>query len=619
MKMKRIKISGWRSFDGHGISLDKLKKNNIIIGPNNAGKSNVSKYFMGLKKVANNVRKGSDNSLLFHHIVHGVAESDTWAWQLQDIHCEIEIDSFDWEIKDKAPHFKSDVVLKARHRSTDGFVQLYCSWADNDIISLDKPYKIYDQDSGEYKDPKNKIKCIDDSYIYWSTFLDSLLFIDPIRHHSRDSKESSEFYFDGTKILDKLNDVFNNSPRLWSSYITKIKVWLSDILNEEVVSVDSLKNDFRLHINRGGETILSSLSQLGTGVSQIIMLLSHLFLNKDKQLNVFLEEPESNLHPESVIKLIDIFNRELENHTFFITTHSSILIDQLDENWSISKISRDLNNASKVYSCENLVQKYELLDDLGIRASQLLQSNMLIWVEGPSDAIYLKKWIDDISETKLTLGKDYSFVFYGGSNLSHHNILNHEHLDSIDFLYTSRYVAIFCDSDCDSKDKYDEGDFKQRVKNVLEKLSELKKSEISSAFDMGDYVKIWITSGRETENYVPKEILLDVLSDDEFAKKFIVHDKKNHNLIISENLKKSVEFSNFDSFFSVFSKIYTYADGAEIPSEHIKKISSHYAGDKVKIAKEVVKRWEEKHYVSPFKEEIKELVKMIKRANGKCI
>ncbi|MEZ2584248.1 ATP-dependent endonuclease [Kluyvera intermedia] len=617
MRMRRIKISGWRSFDEKGISLDKLKKNNIIIGPNNAGKSNVSKYFMSLKTVAKNAKRTRDNSLLFHHIEHDIEESDTWAWLSQDIHCEIELDTFDWESKEIAPHLKSDIVLKALHRSTKGFVQLYCSWSDNDIISLNKPYKIYDKESGEYKDPKNKIKCIDDSYIYWNTFIDSLLFIDPIRHHNRDSKEANDFYFDGAKILDKLNTVFNDSPRLWASYITKMKEWLSDILNEDVVNVDSLKNDFRLHISRGGETILSSLSQLGTGVSQIIMLLSHLYLNKDKVLNVFLEEPESNLHPESVIKLMGIFNRELENHTFFITTHSSTLIDQLDEKWSINKISRDLNNSSKVFSCENLVQKYELLDDLGIRASQLLQSNMLIWVEGPSDAIYLKKWIDDISETKFTLGKDYSFIFYGGSNLSHHNILNANCIDAVDFLYTSRYVAIFCDSDCDSQDKYNEGDFKQRVKNVLEKLSELKKSEISSTVDMGDYVKIWITSGRETENYVPKEIFLDVLSDDNLSKKFIVHDKKNHDLIISDNLKKSVEFSNFDSFFSIFSKIYTYADGAGIPNKHIKKISSHYAGDKVKIAREVVKRWEEKHYTPSFKEEIKELVKMIKRANGK--
>ena len=33
----------------------------------------------------------------------------------------------------------------------------------------------------------------------------------------------------------------------------------------------------------------------------------------------------------------------------------------------------------------------EVLSNLGIRASELLQSNGVIWVEGPSDRVYIKR------------------------------------------------------------------------------------------------------------------------------------------------------------------------------------------------------------------------------------
>lgn len=392
MKLKKIKISGWRSFDENGVILDVLKKNNIIIGPNNSGKSNVAKYFLYLKSIAGTLSERKDNSLLFHNIEHETIDTDTWAWLSNDMYCELELqlENNSWSDSVLKPNLEEEITLKVRHRVSEKYIQLYIAQSGKDIICIDKPYKILNKQTNNYQDITNNIDYVDDSYIYWKAFLDSLLFIDPIRHHNRDSKESTDFYFDGAKILETLYDVNKKQVKIWSAYINKMYTWLSEILNENVTGIDVSKDDYRIHINRGGQNLISSLPQLGTGVSQVVMLLSYLYLNMKKKLNVFLEEPESNLHPDSVVKLIDIFNREFPEHVFFITTHSSILIDQLDDTWSINKISREANNASKIYSCENIVHKYELLDDLGIRASQLLQSNMIIWVEGPSDAIYLK-------------------------------------------------------------------------------------------------------------------------------------------------------------------------------------------------------------------------------------
>jgi AAA15 family ATPase/GTPase len=57
MKIKEITIKGWRSFDyENGIILKDLKRINVIIGPNNSGKSNVGKYFFKIKQLIGKIK-----------------------------------------------------------------------------------------------------------------------------------------------------------------------------------------------------------------------------------------------------------------------------------------------------------------------------------------------------------------------------------------------------------------------------------------------------------------------------------------------------------------------------------------------------------------------------------
>ena len=303
--------------------------------------------------------------------------------------------------------------------------------------------------------------------------IDSLVFIDPIRHYERDSKKQNKFYFDGAKILNELEGVKANDRRAWAEYQSKLKGWLSIITSESIENVDVVENQYRLYLIIDGVQIVPNLEELGTGVSQMIMLLSYLYLNRNKQLNVFIDEPESNLHPDAVIKLIEIFDNELKNHTFFITTHSSVLIDQVDSHWTVHRLSRSTTSSTNIYPCVNIVQKREVLDELGIRASQLLQANMIIWVEGPSDAIYVRKWISVMSNNALIAGKHYSFVYYGGSNLKSHDLIDIENENLVSFLCTSRYVVIFCDSDCQSQEEFDNSSYKDRVNKIISKLDKL--------------------------------------------------------------------------------------------------------------------------------------------------
>jgi hypothetical protein len=59
--------------------------------------------------------------------------------------------------------------------------------------------------------------------------------------------------------------------------------------------------------------------------------------------------------------------------------------------------------------------RIDVLSDLDVRASDLFQSNGIIWVEGPSDRVYIKKWLE-IKDPSTIENLHYQFAYYGGKN-----------------------------------------------------------------------------------------------------------------------------------------------------------------------------------------------------------
>gem|GEM_PF-5416561 len=64
---------------------------------------------------------------------------------------------------------------------------------------------------------------------------------------------------------------------------------------------------------------------------------------------------------------------------------------------------------------------HSILLDLGCKGSDILQCNGVIWVEGPSDVIYIEKWLSMYAQENalesFECGQDYEFQMYGGALL----------------------------------------------------------------------------------------------------------------------------------------------------------------------------------------------------------
>lgn len=626
MKIRRVNLKNWKSYDEVGIEINDLRHINIFIGPNNSGKSNLFKYFFKLKEMINKVKqedKSGDEYLKkyyakFNNMSMEFKDVDSWAWKSNDIEAEIvvEVDDEEW-IHGKPSYIDSnnEICFKTLHSFENDRTVLSVMCDKEALIKIDEKTrnpKVWNIDRREYTDVKDTIKEAYDTLKYWEKFSGDLVFIDPCRHYGRSSTTILESDFDGSDVVEKIKQINLEAKKDWIQYKKTIDKWLSEILMEEISLELNAAGNVEFSIERGGESILSSLSQLGTGVGQLFMLFTYLFVNRDNKMNIFIEEPECNLHPDAVIKLIKILEDNYPEHRFFITTHSMSLMDQINEQWSIHRVFRNEKNTSKFLPCKNLIEKYEVIDELGIRASQLLQTNIMIWIEGASDRIYLNKWIKDMSDGQLIEGKHYSFIMYGGANIKSYSLLTEDNY--IDIISTSRYSYIVCDSD-----KHDEEwELKQRVKDINARISELRNSIKGYNSSIDDYVKIWITDGREIENYIPKEVFLQVLTSKEISKKYIIENKSRISLEIDVDLMDGKEFEQYEAFDVFFSQLYKQENGTDCTEQQRKKIAEHYSNKKVEIASKVVKSWKEEYYESNtvLKERIIELIKFIKLSNG---
>lgn len=297
-------------------------------------------------------------------------------------------------------------------------------------------------------------------------------------------------------ILDALNSIFAHD-----AVFTDIVCQLHEDDKWEIY----LEEEFKGRI---------ALSQSGSGLKTIMSVLACLILVphlEGKSLGQYIfgfEELENNIHPALLRRLNDyIYNAAIEHDfIYFLTTHSNVLIDQFSKQNDAQIVH--VKHAASVATCttaNTYIKNNGILDDLDVRASDLLQANGIIWVEGPSDRIYLNKWISLWSNEELKEGTHYQIIFYGGRLLSHLYAEAPEDVDSgISILNTNRNAIMVIDSD-KRKQQTPINQTKLRIKDEFAKMG----------------AHCWITQGREIENYVPEsvvDIFLNTVGSGQVAK-----------------------------------------------------------------------------------------------------
>lgn len=189
------------------------------------------------------------------------------------------------------------------------------------------------------------------------------------------------------------------------------------------------ENDQALHIKVGDEKE-QPIHELGEGIQQVILLTLPLFFFRKEKVLLFIEEPETNLHPGFQHLFVDVFTSENNsNCQVFVSTHSQQFLDitQTHERalFEVKKTlpGGDHREKTPTFSIHKLDDDYvHLLAELGVRYSSVLLANCTIWVEGITDRMYISHYLD-VMRDDLKFGfienLHYSFVEYGGANITH--------------------------------------------------------------------------------------------------------------------------------------------------------------------------------------------------------
>jgi len=564
--IKNIKLN----FEGYPDTINSLSKLNIFVGGNNSGKSRLLRHIFSKKTTYNTVK-----TLEVYNMYENISKELIRKYPNIDKLPNTEVLNIPLKYKDI--EYVSDLSISLKFHdeiktniktSTNGdvttyngniktnelalFIDKFIKTKDELTVGLDQKYTylyipmlrglrpIIRNDSSD-----EKSKLISESFLFndFDCYQDRTKYDYFNENHSDkyiidfNTKYPNCFIFTGLSLYEDIKKMLLGSQKE-RNLIKNYEDFLSkSFFNDRHINLIPNINSDVLYIQI--DDVERPIYELGDGLQTIMICTFPLFKYFNENLLIFIEEPELTLHPVIQRKLLEVYNSEFaKNAQIFITTHSNHLLDiTLDYN-NKSIYSFEKNNSNFVI--KNTTQNKDILDLLEVRNSSVFLSNCIIWVEGISDRLYIKKYLElyfdsDSSLIKFNEDKHYSFIEYGGGNIVHFNFLDIEDNLKITVDAINKNNFIIADNDGYNPltgKKYlsidSENDVIEPKINIKGNRLKILSENLPSNF--------WAYH-KEIEYLLPCEIFNDIFS---FKDKVFTPDELGQNIFVDNKIDSSL-------------------------------------------------------------------------------
>jgi putative ATP-dependent endonuclease of OLD family len=338
-------------------------------------------------------------------------------------------------------------------------------------------------------------------------------------------------------LEEKLSDT---SDTLGDRLATNMKDHMPDLedvsLNTGDVSIEkAISPQIKLQDKYLPDSV--DIKERGSGIGSLFILSlmqTYVDLQMGEGYYLMFEEPGNWLHPGAERKMLgtlkDISD---EGAKILISTHSQVFIDQEDR--GDMYLVRRRNGESEYEKIEE--EAFKAVEEIGARNSDLLQSDFVIYVEGPSDVQVLKevaRHVDGWDSQNITI------QHLGGTG-------NLEHCDPEELRKINRKLAFLLDSDRKNEDD----------------APNSTASDLKNACDRLD-IKCKILEKRAIENYFNGDAIQEVFNldsvDDGFVGDFDNIPEKIKSLIGSEKIQdpqiKKGDFSKTKHDLQIVKEMY---------------------------------------------------------------